>query len=174
MLSLNNRPTILLAVLFIGGMTLAFRLSDMETAKSEIRAKFPAARQLQTEELAAWLENPSRMPPLIIDARSREEFSVSSLPHARHAEKISDLRDVDKNRAIVVYCSVGYRSSALVEKLMKQGFTEVYNLEGSIFEWANEGRPLVKGGKAVEEVHPFDKKWSRLLEKKYHAKGQTQ
>ena len=65
------------------------------------------------------------------------------------------LRGVPANRRIVVYCSVGYRSSELAEFLMKTGFTEVYNLEGSIFRWANEGRPVYRAEERVRVVHPL-------------------
>ena len=41
--------------------------------------------------------------------------------------------------------------------------TEVYNLEGSIFRWANEDRPLYRGDVAVRQVHPFDESWAALL-----------
>ena len=32
-----------------------------------------------------------------------------------------------------------------------------------IFEWANEGRPVVRDGREVEAVHPYDAVWGRLL-----------
>ena len=69
----------------------------------------------------------------------------------------------------MVYCSVGYRSSILAEKLQDLGFTRVYNLEGSIFKWANEGRPLAQDQTPVQKVHPYNTDWGKLLEKKYHA-----
>ena len=76
---------------------------------------------------------------------------------------------VDPDRSIVVYCSVGYRSSILAEKLQDMGFTKVYNLEGSIFKWDNEGRPLVQGKVTVRKVHPYNAHWGNLLERKYHV-----
>jgi len=63
---------------------------------------------------------------------------------------------------------VGYRSSILARKLQTLGFKEVHNLEGSIFKWANEGRPLVQGQTTVHKVHPYNAHWGRLLERKYH------
>jgi 3-mercaptopyruvate sulfurtransferase SseA len=64
---------------------------------------------------------------------------------------------------IVVYCSVGYRSAGVVQALQAQGFSEVYNLKGSIFRWANEGRPVVRNGEPVSAVHPYDASWGQLL-----------
>jgi hypothetical protein len=39
---------------------------------------------------------------------------------------------VPKDRPVVAYCAVGWRSSALAEKLKAQGYTNVGNLEGLI------------------------------------------
>jgi hypothetical protein len=79
------------------------------------------------------------------------------------------LMDLSQDSLIVVYCSVGYRSSVLARKLQDMGVTRVYNLEGSIFKWANEERPLVRNGDTVQKVHPYDAYWGKLLETKYHA-----
>jgi len=65
---------------------------------------------------------------------------------------------------VVVYCSVGYRSSALAEKLQRAGFTNVVNLEGSIFQWANEGRTLSRGTNVVREIHGYSRKWAQMLQ----------
>ena len=72
-------------------------------------------------------------------------------------------KDVSSDQRIVLYCSVGHRSSELAQFLMKKGYTEVYNLEGSIFAWANEGRPVYRGNERVKVVHPYDRTWGRLL-----------
>jgi rhodanese-related sulfurtransferase len=144
--------------------------------RSTIRRRFPQVRQLSTAELASWLSDRTRPAPLLVDARSRDEFAVSQLPGARHAESLDAVeailpaaRATPKNvQPIVVYCSVGYRSSALAAKLMAAGWTNVFNLEGSIFAWANEGRPVQRGTNRVEIVHPFDPKWGQLLDRRYH------
>ena len=47
---------------------------------------------------------------------------------------------------------------------MQIGFTRVYNLEGSIFKWANEHRPLVDRSGPASVVHPYNRIWGRLLD----------
>ena len=47
--------------------------------------------------------------------------------------------------------------------LGRQGFTNVRHLDGSLFAWANEGRPMVSDGRPVREVHPYNDFWGRLL-----------
>lgn len=136
-----------------------------------IRRRFPGVRQLSTKQLADWLAAPgARGTPRLIDARTAEEFAVSQLREARRAVSVDDVKalGIRPEEPIVVYCSVGYRSSELASRLAAAGFTEVFNLEGSIFAWANEGRPVYRGTNRVEVVHPFDKKWGQLLQERWH------
>ncbi len=74
------------------------------------------------------------------------------------------LKGVDRRKAIVVYCSVGYRSEKIAEQMQAAGYQRVYNLVGGIFEWANYGKPLVdRDGKPTRAVHPYDAVWGRWL-----------
>jgi rhodanese-related sulfurtransferase len=105
----------------------------------------------------------------IFDAREREEFEVSHIEGARFLgyNKLNKkaLRDVPKDSTVIIYCSVGYRSEKVSEKLREQGFTKVYNLYGSIFEWVNQGYPVVNPeGKSTKQLHTYNKKWSKWVE----------
>jgi rhodanese-related sulfurtransferase len=125
---------------------------------------------LSTSQLANWLQDPEREPPLLLDVREKEEFAVSHLPGARwlspHAKE-SELKALAAlGRPLVLYCSVGIRSSKMVVRL--QAHTGdgqlVYNLDGSLFRWANEKRMLHDvAGKKVAVVHPYDALWGRFL-----------
>lgn len=47
---------------------------------------------------------------------------------------------------------------------------QVYNLEGSIFKWANEGRPLVDPtGNTAKLCHPYSAVWGKLLNKELRS-----
>ena len=74
-----------------------------------------------------------------------------------------------KNAPIVVYSSVGYRGARVAHWLAGQGYSNVQDLAGSIFQWANEGRPVFRDGRPTTEVHRYDQRWGLLLESKYHA-----
>ena len=135
-----------------------------------IRARFPTVARVSTDTLQSWLdESPQRENLLLFDVREPEEYAVSHLQGARPApskdEALKALQGTPSDQRIVLYCSVGYRSSELAQFLMKKGYTDVYNLEGSIFTWANEGRPVYRGKERVKVVHPYDKIWGRLLKK---------
>jgi rhodanese-related sulfurtransferase len=138
-----------------------------------IRNEFPDVRHTSTDELYSWLAESKGRSVVLVDAREKEEFQVSHIPGARHIpydeNPLNSLMDINRDSLIVVYCSVGYRSSILARKLQGLGFTEVYNLEGSIFKWANEERPLEQNGNVVQKVHPYSLYWGKLLGTKYRA-----
>ena len=134
-----------------------------------VRDKFPEVRQLTTAQLDDWLKDKTKPQPLLLDARATQEYAVSRLPNAQPAadetQALAALAQKAKDAPVVVYCSIGYRSSALAQKLKARGFTNVQNLEGSIFKWANEARALQRDSLSVNVVHPFDERWGRLLER---------
>ena len=105
---------------------------------------------------------------LLLDARSADEFNTSHLPNAQRLTSPSLntplLQTLDRDNPIVIYCTVGYRSEKLGVKLQQLGFTKVFNLYGSIIEWANQGRPLVdQNGQDTRKVHVHSKRWSKWL-----------
>lgn len=132
-----------------------------------IAADYPDVTALTTDSLAAQLADNTSPTPVLLDARSPDEYAVSHLRGARRVSPSADaypaLDTLASDTPIVVYCSVGYRSAGVVQALQTQGFSEVYNLKGSIFRWANEGRPVVRNGEPVSAVHPYDASWGQLL-----------
>ncbi|MEL6137307.1 MAG: rhodanese-like domain-containing protein [Cyanobacteria bacterium J06628_6] len=170
---ISSSPRVLLTLLvgagvvgLIGCAPVAKRPS-WSAVQQTIRREFPTVEQISTQQLSDWLATSDEPPPLLLDIRQPEEYAVSHLHDAILATTLADalvvLEQGDKDRRIVVYCAVGYRSSALAEKLMQAGYTRVYNLEGSLFAWANEGRPIYQGSQSAERVHPYDSKWGKLL-----------
>jgi rhodanese-related sulfurtransferase len=135
--------------------------------KQSLRGKFPKVEWISTEQLASWLADKQRPPPVLLDVRTETEWNVSHLNGARRVDLDATIEEatasLPKETPIVTYCAVGYRSGALATKLREAGFTHVHNLEGSIFQWANEHRPLVSGDKPVTVVHPYSSLWGRLL-----------
>lgn len=130
-----------------------------------VRARYPSVAQLSVAELEQ--RAASTTPPLLLDARAPAEFAQSQLAGARSTPDedaaVATLNGVAPGTEIVVYCSVGMRSSALAERLAARGFTRVENLEGGIFAWANAGKPTFRGAAREDRVHPYDKSWGSLL-----------
>jgi rhodanese-related sulfurtransferase len=149
-----------------GGLSMTW-----DSVKQMIQEKFPDDPKISTTDLSALLLLPENQQPLILDAREKKEYVVSHIYGARIArnkkEAFKILNEEGRDRLIVVYCSVGYRSAVLVNKLRKKGFTNAYNLEGSIFKWRNEGHTVYSGNQEVKLVHPFNREWGELLDKQF-------
>ncbi|MHB1766354.1 MAG: rhodanese-like domain-containing protein [Phycisphaerae bacterium] len=98
---------------------------------------------------------------------TRTEYEISHLHHARwiHADesKAKAMVGVPHDRPLVAYCSVGYRSSAYRARLIKDGLTNVHDLQGSIFQLANAALPEYRDGKIAHHVRPHNHHWGQLF-----------
>ncbi|MEM9526514.1 MAG: rhodanese-like domain-containing protein [Bacteroidota bacterium] len=116
---------------------------------------------LSAKEAAA-LEN-----AIFLDAREPAEYAVSHLPNAlllgynKPNNKL--LKQLDKSRPVVVYCTVGYRSERAAAKLRKRGFERVYNLYGSLYAWKLAGLPLENADGPTNRLHTYDKNWGAFV-----------
>jgi len=107
---------------------------------------------------------------VLLDTREKKEFDVSHLPNARWVGyddfALDRVKEIPKTANIVTYCSVGYRSDKIGDKLRAAGFGNVHNLYGSLFEWVNQGNPVVdNAGKPTNRVHGFSRTWGVWLKK---------
>ena len=107
---------------------------------------------------------------VLLDSREPKEFKTSHLNNAvLVGYNYFNIKEItksieDKNRKIVVYCSVGIRSETIAKKIKEAGYTNVYNLYGGIFEWSNNEFFLINSeGKKTKKVHTFNKDWSKFL-----------
>ncbi|MBD2355391.1 rhodanese-like domain-containing protein [Tolypothrix sp. FACHB-123] len=149
-------------------------LGNSRLLKFFISLSFPTVSQITTAEFAAWLIDCAKLQPLVLDARSPAEYAVSHIRTAVHIDPVTpDLTaasTVSLDTPIVVYCSVGYRSAKVAQQLQREGFSQIFNLSGGLFQWANEERPMFKdNGQPTQLVHPYNAIWGKLLKAGYHA-----
>ncbi len=134
----------------------------LQALKAEIREDYPRVTHRSIDSLLA-----APTAPVLVDVRSADEFAVSHLPGAQHLDDrraLLALARANPDRTLVLYCSVGVRSSKAARWLRKQGATNVANLAGSIFEWHNRGLPLVNAEGPTTQVHGYNRFWrSRYL-----------
>ncbi|MBT2557806.1 rhodanese-like domain-containing protein [Hymenobacter sp. ISL-91] len=100
---------------------------------------------------------------LLLDTRTPAEYKVSHLRGARFVDfdtfRKLDLREVARTRPVVVYCTVGARSEQVGSWLREQGFRDVRNLYGGIFQWMNDGQGVVNAQGPTTDVHPYSVLW---------------
>ena len=155
---------LVLPAIFVASMQGQDPVDRLDFIKQRVRLTFPQAPQLRTEELARRLEAGERL--ILLDVRRAEEYAVSHLPGAIRVDPdaVPELPlGIGRDASVVAYCSVGWRSSKWVEALREQGIDAV-NLEGSIFQWVAEDRPLRRGELEVDVVHPYGRAWAWLVD----------
>jgi rhodanese-related sulfurtransferase len=98
---------------------------------------------------------------LILDVRAPEEYAISHLNGALNTapeQWLTTLQERSVRDGVLVYCSAGIRSGRAVQVLNRHGVNDALNLIGGLFDWANQGLPMVG-----HKVHPFSARWAGLL-----------
>ncbi len=114
-------------------------------------------------------ENSSQV--TLLDTRQQKEYDVSHLPDARYVGyedfDVESVNTIDRDSPLVVYCSVGARSEKIARKLQEEGFTEVANLYGGLFEWVNRGYRVYDSSGITDSVHAYNRIWGFWLNSKH-------
>lgn len=105
---------------------------------------------------------------VLLDVRQQKEYNVSHIKGAQFIEydefTKKDVKDIPKNAKVVVYCTAGYRSERIGEKLQKLGFENVSNLYGGILDWKNNNYEVLNNQLVpTDSVHTYSKGWSKWL-----------
>jgi len=114
---------------------------------------------------------------VVFDIREQDEFAVSHLegaiwadPDIKASTFLKNYGEIIGDKAVILYCSVGVRSSRLAEKLQAEmtETAEIYNLEKGIFGWHNEKRPLYQTSitetvEPTDYIHPYNFVWGRMV-----------
>lgn len=84
--------------------------------------------------------------PQIIDVRTTGEFMQSHIKNALNIDVSSNdfqqkIANLNKNKAVFVYCLSGSRSSYAMRILSSMGFKEIYNLSGGMMQWRGANLP---------------------------------
>lgn len=136
----------------------------------KIRQDYTDVVHISPAEVRQWQQQ-DVLPPIILDIREPEEYAVSHIAHAINIPPATPvqtainahLKHRQQGQKILVYCSVGVRSSRYAQQLQAAGVGEIYNLDGSLFAWANQGYPLVQDRGPANTVHGYDAQWQRYL-----------
>jgi|SRR5579885_14603 len=96
--------------------------------------------------LKAWLDDPARAKPVVLDVREDWEVKLCKLPESSHipmARIPQSAAQLDPEAETVVYCHHGGRSAQVGFYLERLGFKRVYNLAGGINAWSRQVDPGV-------------------------------
>lgn len=102
----------------------------------------PAA-EIDVAGVAAAQQDPAVQ---IVDCRTEREWNSGHLQGSRLIPlgSIGDnLRELDKERPVIVVCRSGHRSGIASRQLSSAGFTDVRSMKGGIAAWSRAGQTLV-------------------------------
>lgn len=116
---------------------------------------FPSVYDISPEQVFKIMK---RLEVVFLDIRGPEEQSVSMIKGAITEAQFFDELDSYKNRTVIAYCTISYRSGILTEKLGKKGI-HIINLRGGLLAWVHAGGRLHKNGKEVKKLHVYGRKW---------------
>jgi len=142
-------------------------------ASSPPEVTFNQLRKLQTEQAEADSEakthgRPNQVPSFVlVDVRAPAETFVSMIPGAITRGQFEQSSPRFRDRTVIVYCTIGYRSGQYASTLIEQGFS-AKNFKGSILAWCKENQPLVTPqGVATNRVHTYSQNYK--VSKNYQA-----
>jgi rhodanese-related sulfurtransferase len=101
-------------------------------------------QHITAPELAAWLADPARPRPLLLDVRENWEYETCHIDGARlmpmHLVPIR-VAELDDDQDVVCICHHGARSMQVAAFLERNGFSRITNLTGGIHAWAVQVEP---------------------------------
>jgi rhodanese-related sulfurtransferase len=105
-------------------------------------------QRLSVTELAAFAN--AAEAPVFLDVREPWEvaFARIDMPgvtmlHIPMMQIPMRLAEIPRERSVVCICHHGVRSAQVVAFLLRQGFDDVYNLEGGVDAWSRQIDPSV-------------------------------
>ena len=95
-------------------------------------------KEITPKELKKMLDEKSNIQ--LIDVREPHEIDIASIGGELipMGEVMSNLDKISKDKQVVIYCRSGRRSGSIVQALEQQGYTNLYNLQGGILQYADE------------------------------------
>lgn len=104
---------------------------------------YPDSWKWSIQTVKEWLERKKDF--VLLDVREEFEREVAKIepsifiPLGQLKER---LKELSKNKVVVVYCHHGMRSLRAVEVLRANGFSQSFSMNGGIDEWARTVDPI--------------------------------
>jgi rhodanese-related sulfurtransferase len=111
---------------------------------NELHGNLTGGKRLNPQEAVRLINDRD---PIILDVRPSADYkrghllNALNLPVAQLEAQMGQIGK-DKTRPVLVYCALGANSMLAVDKLRKNGYTEVYPLSGGINNWQGSNLPI--------------------------------
>jgi hydroxyacylglutathione hydrolase len=102
--------------------------------------EFESISLLSVHQLKARMQ--SGMDMTVLDVRGQDEWNRGHIPgslniYVGHLEK--RLSEIPRDKPVAVLCSVGHRAGIAASVLLRAGYSDVYNVLGSVTAWKHAG-----------------------------------
>ena len=129
---------------------------EVETMYENYKKDFPDVSDISAEEALALTRQSM---PVFVDVRDPSEQAVSMLPGAITEKEFLKDPAAYRDRTVIGYCTISYRSGKLAQKLQEKGI-RMLNLRGGILAWIHAGGKIYRDGKITNKVHVYGKTWN--------------
>ncbi len=107
----------------------------------------PVNENLEPKDFLQKLESTKNA--VLVDVRTPEEVQQGAIKGAVNLDYRSknfkqQVSKLDKEKTYFLYCAAGVRGSKAADIMEELGFKQVYNLDGGITAWKEEGLPVEK------------------------------
>jgi rhodanese-related sulfurtransferase len=102
--------------------------------------------QITPQSLQQWLADEGRKPPVLLDVREPWEYQTCRIDGSVLAPMNTipaRVQELDRGADTVVICHHGARSYQVGMFLERNGFSNLYNLQGGVNAWADQVEPTM-------------------------------
>lgn len=122
-------------------LSLSYACSDTNGEDSLAAQKEEVVTDVTVQQFKELMEKEEGT---LLDVRTPVEWAEGTIPDAikinyHDANFEAQVEKLDKEKPVFVYCKRGGRSASAAEILEEKGFNKVYNLDGGISAWNEEG-----------------------------------
>jgi len=126
-------------------IALAFALLTALPLSADEAKKEPAAVTHVDAAAAEKLVNESKV--TVLDVRTADEYKEGHIAGAKNIDFTENnfatlVKELDKEKPLLVHCAGGGRSTKSLKILEKEGFKKVYHLDGGLKGWVKDGKPV--------------------------------
>ena len=128
---------------------LIFVLSVLACSSSDSNLSQTPAYEVNNLSINEFKSKLSSSDGILLDVRTETETSQGYISGASFINLYDEnfnqkINLIQKNKPVFVYCKMGGRSAKASQELINVGFKEVYNLNGGIQAWYDNGYEIIK------------------------------
>ena len=127
----------------------------------ELSSDFPDAENITIDEVS-FIQD-----PIFIDVREQEEMDISMIKEALSQAEFENDSLALKERNLIIYCTIGYRSGLVAQELKLEGY-KAYNLIGGVLIWSHQNLSFYQDQNETKNVHVYAPEWN-LLNSRYNS-----